>query len=105
MMQRPSQLTCDLLIIGAGPAGMSAAIAARRAGLDVIVADEGEAPGGQIYRNAAQSPLSDAHLFGDEYIGGRTLIAAFDASGAKHLARCAVWQIAFENGRAVAMLT
>ena len=105
MTQRPVQSTCDLLIIGAGPAGMSAAIASRRAGLDVIVADEGEAPGGQIYRNAAQSPLTDAHVLGDEYLGGRTLIAAFDASGAKHLARCVVWQIAFENGRAVAMLT
>lgn len=105
MMQCPAQLTCDLLIIGAGPAGMSAAITARRAGLDVIVADEGEAPGGQIYRNAAQSPLRDAHMLGDEYLGGRTLIAAFDDSGAKHLARCAVWQIAFENRRAVAMLT
>ncbi len=42
MMQRPVQSTCDLLIIGAGPAGMSAAIAWRRAGLYVIVADEGE---------------------------------------------------------------
>ncbi|SAL77100.1 putative succinate dehydrogenase [Caballeronia telluris] len=44
MTRHPAQSKCDLLIIGAGPAGMSAAIVARRAGLEVIVADEGEAP-------------------------------------------------------------
>ena len=40
-----------LAIIGAGPAGMSAAIAAREHGTDVLVLDEQAAPGGQIYRN------------------------------------------------------
>ena len=40
-----------LVIIGAGPAGMSAAIAAREHGTDVLVLDEQAAPGGQIYRN------------------------------------------------------
>ena len=37
----------ELVIIGAGPAGMSAAIYGRRAGLDVLVLERG-APGGQI---------------------------------------------------------
>lgn len=41
----------DLAIVGAGPAGMSAAIYARRAGLDVAVF-EAEYPGGQM----AQTP-------------------------------------------------
>ncbi|MDR5769474.1 MULTISPECIES: NAD(P)/FAD-dependent oxidoreductase [unclassified Caballeronia] len=105
MTRHPAQSKCDLLIIGAGPAGMSAAIVARRAGLDVIVADEGEAPGGQIYRNASRSPLADASVLGDDYLAGRALIDAFEASGATHLARCVVWQIESGNGRAVAMLT
>ncbi|SAK80629.1 NAD(P)/FAD-dependent oxidoreductase [Caballeronia ptereochthonis] len=99
------RLKCDLLIVGAGPAGMSAAIEARAAGLEVVVADEGEAPGGQIYRNATQSPLADAHVLGDDYLAGRALIGRFAASGAKHLARCVVWQIAFENRQVIAMLT
>ncbi|MDF0505954.1 FAD-dependent oxidoreductase, partial [Burkholderia cenocepacia] len=47
---RMTRRQCDLLIVGAGPAGMAAAIAARTAGLSVVVADEGRAPGGQIYR-------------------------------------------------------
>jgi heterotetrameric sarcosine oxidase alpha subunit len=39
---------CDLLVVGAGPAGLSAALAAARAGLRVIVADEGFRLGGWL---------------------------------------------------------
>jgi NADPH-dependent 2,4-dienoyl-CoA reductase/sulfur reductase-like enzyme len=38
---------CDLLVIGAGPAGLMAALAAGRAGADVILADEGSRMGGR----------------------------------------------------------
>ena len=37
----------DLIIIGAGPAGMSACLYASRAGLDVLILD-GSAPGGKL---------------------------------------------------------
>jgi len=40
----------EVLVIGAGPGGLSAAIAARRAGAEVIVVDERSAPGGQFYK-------------------------------------------------------
>mgnify|MGYP005849996427 CR=1 FL=1 len=39
---------CDLLIVGAGPAGLMAALAAGRAGADVILAEEDRAPGGRL---------------------------------------------------------
>jgi sarcosine oxidase subunit alpha len=39
---------CDLLVIGAGPAGLMAALAAARAGSRVIVADEGFRMGGAL---------------------------------------------------------
>ena len=39
---------CDLLVIGAGPAGLMAAIAAGRAGARVILADEGPRLGGSL---------------------------------------------------------
>ena len=41
-------LHCDLLIIGAGPAGLAAALVAGRAGLDVILADEDFLIGGRL---------------------------------------------------------
>ncbi len=41
-------LHCDLLIIGAGPTGIAAALTAGRAGLRVILADEDFLPGGRL---------------------------------------------------------
>lgn len=107
-----SEVQCDLLIVGAGPAGMAAAVTACRHGLSVIVADEGTHPGGQIYRQASASPLANVKVLGAEYTAGQTLIERFVASGARYLPQTLVWQI--EPGskpssgpacRPVAMLT
>ena len=38
-----------LIVVGAGPAGLSAAIEAARRNLNVIVFDENEKPGGQLF--------------------------------------------------------
>lgn len=40
----------DLIILGAGPAGINAALAASQAGLSVALFDENPAAGGQVYR-------------------------------------------------------
>ena len=40
----------EILIIGAGPAGLSAAIEAARYGADVLVVDENSKPGGQLFK-------------------------------------------------------
>ena len=39
---------CDLLVVGAGPAGLAAALSAARSGARVILADEGAMPGGSL---------------------------------------------------------
>ncbi|MEP9390492.1 sarcosine oxidase subunit alpha family protein [Mesorhizobium sp. KR9-304] len=44
---------CDFLIVGAGPAGLSAALAAGRAGLRVIIADEHARTGGSLLSETA----------------------------------------------------
>ena len=43
----------EVLVIGAGPGGLSAAIAARRSGADVVLLDERSHPGGQYYKQVA----------------------------------------------------
>ena len=47
---------CDLLIIGAGPAGMAAALAAAPRGLAITLVDDNIHPGGQIWRDGPGSP-------------------------------------------------
>lgn len=52
---------CDVLVIGGGPAGLSAALAAGRSGARVILCDEDFRPGGRL--------LSDAHVIGGRPAG------------------------------------
>ena len=47
----------DLIVIGAGPAGLSAATEAAKHGLHPLVLDENEKPGGQLFK-----PVSYTHL-------------------------------------------
>ncbi|WP_342363842.1 NAD(P)/FAD-dependent oxidoreductase [Terrarubrum flagellatum] len=84
----------DLLIVGAGPAGMAAAVAARSNGLSVRVVDDQTAPGGQIWR-AVESVAKTARgaRFGDAYRMGADRAAAFRACGALYEPDCQLWQI------------
>lgn len=47
-------MNCEVLIAGAGPAGMAAAAAAAGAGARVVVLDDNATPGGQIWRGGAE---------------------------------------------------
>ena len=47
----------ELLILGAGPAGMSAALAAAPSGMTIAVLDDNPLPGGQIWRDGPQAHL------------------------------------------------
>jgi NADPH-dependent 2,4-dienoyl-CoA reductase/sulfur reductase-like enzyme len=50
----------DLLIVGAGPAGLGAAVEASAAGLSVMLLDENAAPGGRIWQALESRGASDA---------------------------------------------
>lgn len=84
----------DAVVIGAGPAGMSAAISLRKHGMSVLVVDEQPAPGGQIWRGVeAMAPTPTGALLGDEYRSGAALAGRFRACGAFYEPETQVWQI------------
>ena len=56
--------TTDLLIVGAGPAGLSAALAAAQAGVKALVIDENQRPGGQLFKQIHKFFGSGVHKAG-----------------------------------------
>ncbi len=56
---------CDVLIIGAGPAGLAAAVTAGRSGARVILADERGQPGGSLPDVAADGDVTGTSWLGD----------------------------------------
>ena len=85
--------TCDLAVIGAGPAGMAAATIAARLGVETVVLDEQPSPGGQIYRAITETPVRRGTIFGDDYWRGLDLVRAFDGSGATYRPGSAVFSV------------
>lgn len=83
----------DLLIVGAGPAGLAAAVEARARGLSVALLDEQSAPGGQIYRGVDAASEQSRAVLGEDYAAGAELTRAFAASGAQHVAGASVWNV------------
>jgi len=83
----------DLVIVGAGPAGLSAAVEARSLGLQVLLLDEQRSAGGQIYRGVDVASARQLSVLGRDYAAGAALTDAFKHCGASHVAGAAVWNV------------
>lgn len=91
--------SADVIVIGAGPAGMSAARRAAEAGLSVLLLDEQPAPGGQIYRDVDRASETRGAVLGRDFTDGRTLTGGLRHDNITHLRGAVVWQI--EDGTRV----
>ncbi|WP_165842995.1 FAD-dependent oxidoreductase [Paracidovorax citrulli] len=72
----------DLVVIGAGPAGMAAATKGAGLGLKVLLLDEQAQAGGQIYRRVQEAGPQALRILGSDYAAGRELVERLQASGA-----------------------
>src|SRR6185369_11985559 len=87
----PAKTVYDVVIVGAGPAGLAAAATTAAAGLSTLLLDENASPGGQIYRAVTTTPVQKRSILGEDYWGGAALVAEAKASGAEIIQGATVW--------------
>ena len=83
----------DVLVVGAGPAGMVAATVAASAGLATLLVDEGTGPGGQVWRAVTTTPVMSRPVLGEDYWAGMEVVRALQRSGASYLPGTGVWSL------------
>ena len=100
MQTFPLKPDADVIIVGAGPAGMIAAVELADAGCSVIVLDMQPAPGGQVYRAMEANIADEGHTgdlltaLGPSYMAGLALIRRFRASTAiDYREQTTVWEV------------
>ncbi|CAI1768719.1 FAD/NAD(P)-binding oxidoreductase [Serratia plymuthica] len=90
-----SNLTCDVLIIGAGPAGLAAACTAAQSGQSVLMLDDNPNPGGQIWRDGPGVMLPVLAQQYRQAVGALNNVTLLNA--VKIVAHCGRQQILYEG--------
>lgn len=88
-----SHKNVDVVVVGAGAAGMSGAVALAESGLQVVLLDEQGSPGGQIYRGITLAPLARRDMLGPDYARGNALAQALASSTVQYESGASVWQV------------
>lgn len=88
-----SATTHDLVVIGAGPAGMSAALTGAALGLKTLLLDEQPRAGGQIYRNIGAATPAIAQLLGPDYRHGAAIASQLAESSVETRHGTLVWDV------------
>lgn len=82
----------ELLVIGGGPAGLSAACRAAELGVEVILLDERGRPGGQYYKQPGSGRPTPERLVGDrQFTDGSKLIDRALEAGVRIVSNATLW--------------
>lgn len=91
----------DVVIIGGGPAGLTASINLRKYDLKVALIDERRTLGGQIYKRVGSGfKINTEEYLGKDFLFGSKLINKFETCGATTFLETTV--ITIENGKVIA---
>jgi thioredoxin reductase/bacterioferritin-associated ferredoxin len=83
----------DVIVIGAGPAGLTASSCLAEMGLKVLTLDEQNRIGGQIYRNIENASEQNLQKMGEDYRRGLQLGKRFKKSSAEYINSATVWNV------------
>lgn len=87
----------DVVVIGAGPAGMAGARTLAELGISVVLLDEQVDAGGQIYRGITSASPARREMLGPDYAAGSSLADALKGSMVRHETGASVWQVTRER--------
>ncbi len=106
---------CEMASVGAGPAGLAAAVEAARNGVEVVVYDENDRPGGQLFKqihkffgseehrakergfNIGQSFLDEAREFGVEVSLNSVVLGIYESGTMNVMIRDRIEQVKAER--------
>lgn len=93
----------EILVIGAGPAGLSAAIEAAKCGAEVLVVDENNKPGGQLFKQIHKFFGSRRHKAGTRGVDiGTQLLEEVEKLGVTVMLNTVAYGF-YPNGEGVAL--
>ena len=89
-LKEPTSIEVEVLVIGAGPAGLSAALAARKSGANVTILDERPQTGGQFFKPLAPSQVAEQAI-DKQFAAGLSLTQEALAAGVVIQQGAQVW--------------
>lgn len=87
----------ELVVIGGGPAGLTAATTAAELGVQVTLIDEQPTPGGQIFRGIENADSANSTILGQDYLKGAALVDAFRKSDVDYRSKSDIWVVTPER--------